>query len=157
MGGYTLVQRIEPYALAKSGRQVKLTLRASSATAYGAFIERIYISQPAPGGYPYDSAVDLTEVNPKFNIPGGQALTLPWVRYTLDAEQPLLIAVDFTELTGIKYRLVKTRGGGPFGLPPVLPIGIAYRHTGLEAALRNRSADYGSVNRIYFIERIEVR
>jgi hypothetical protein len=88
--GRCLVQRIAGGQLKQSGAQVQLTLRASSVS--GAFIDRIYISRPDPAGdNPYDSADDLIEVNPKFEIPAGKAVTLPWVRYILDVGQPLLI------------------------------------------------------------------
>jgi hypothetical protein len=73
--GWCLVQRIEPHGLSKSGTQVQLTLRSSSASSNGAFIERVYISQPGSGG-PYAPAEDLTEVSPKVDIPPGEALTV---------------------------------------------------------------------------------
>lgn len=155
--GSCLVQRIEPHGLYRSGTQVKLTVRASSASTYGAFIERVYISKPDPAGDPYDSADDLTEVNPKFDIPPGQAVTLPAIRYNLDKGQPLLVAVDFKTPpwpSAITYRPVKRYGPR---LQPLLPVGVAYWHAGEEAALRNRSANYSSANRIYLIEKIEVR
>ena len=155
--GWCLVQRIEPHGLSRRGKQVVLTLRASSANQYGAFIERIYISKADSAGYPYTPADDLKEVNPKFDIPAGQAVTLPAVRYTLDKEQPLLIAVDFKTPpwpSGIAYRPVKS--WGPLG-QPILPVGVAYWYQGEEAARRDRSANYGSANRIYLIEKIEVR
>ena len=98
-----------------------------------------------------------TEVSPKFDVPSGQALTLPWVPYTLDAEQPLLIAVDFKSPpwpSAIRYRPVKTFGPGG---KPIVPVGVAYWFAGEKAALRNRGANDGSANRIYFIEKIEVR
>jgi hypothetical protein len=63
--GWTLVQRIEPARLTRSGTQVRITLQASSAAgATGASIDRIYISQPssAPGAHPYDSAADLAKI-----------------------------------------------------------------------------------------------
>jgi hypothetical protein len=60
----------------------------------GAFIERVYISKVAVTGKPYDSAEDLTEVNPKFDIQAGQTVTLPAIAYNLDRGQPLLIAVE---------------------------------------------------------------
>jgi hypothetical protein len=155
-GGYTLVQRIEPDALSKSGRQVQLTLRASSVGATeGTYIQSIYISKPDQAGHPYDSGEDLTQFSPKLYLPPDRAVTLSFARYNIDEWSQLLIAAEFIEPAGIKYRPVKTRGG--FGLPHVLPIGIAYWHRGLEAALRNRSADYESANRIYLVERIEVR
>jgi hypothetical protein len=156
--GYCLVQRIG--RLKQSGTQVQLTLRASSVSA--AFIDRIYISQPDPAGdNPYDSADDLIEVNPKFEIPAGQALTLPWVRYILDVGQPLLIAVDFSTSppappSGIRWRPAKMHGGPP-GQPVFFSAGVGYWRAGAEAALRNRSANYVPEDRIYLIEKIAVR
>jgi hypothetical protein len=38
-----------------------------------------------------------------------------------------------------------------------VPVGVAYWHLGEEAALKPRSADYDWANRIYLIEKIEVR
>jgi hypothetical protein len=153
--GYTLVQRIEPYALSKSGTQVRLTLRASSVDGPGGtYIERVYISKPDPAGHPYDSNDDLTQVSPKIYLRADQPLTL-FTRYKLDKASPLLIAADITGPAGIKYRPVKTSSRrAPFGN---LPIGTAYRRAGAEAALRNRSADYESANLIYLVEMIEVR
>jgi len=155
--GWCLVQRIEPHGLSRTGKQVVLTLRASSANQYGAFIERVYISKADPAGYPYTPAGDLAEVNPKFDIPAGQTVTLPPVRYKLDKEQPLLIAFDFKIPpwpSGIAYRPVKSFG--PLGRP-IVPVGVAYWYEGEEAARSDRSANYGSANRIYLIEKIEVR
>lgn len=156
--GYCLVQRIESHGLKRSGGQVQLTLRASSTAQYGAFIESVYISKVAVGGNPYDSAEDLTEVTPKFDIQRGQTFTLPAISYRLDRTQPLLIAVDFKVPpwpSGISYRPV-VRSIGPGGQPTV-PVGIAYWNPGAQAAIKNRSAGYASANRIYLIERIGVR
>jgi hypothetical protein len=52
--GYCLVQRFEAGVLSRSGSQISITLRASTA---GLSIDRIYISQadPAVGMDPYDS------------------------------------------------------------------------------------------------------
>jgi hypothetical protein len=149
--GRCLVQRIEPRALSKSGTQVQLTLHASSTAPYGAFIDRVTISRWTVGaGKPYDCANDPTEVAPKFDIRGGESLTLPWVHYKLDAKEPLLVAVDFKYPpwpSAIRYRPVK----------PMLRVGTAYWRTGAEAALAVRSANYEVENRIYLIERIQVR
>jgi hypothetical protein len=156
--GYCRVQRIEARGLKRSGGQVQLTLRASSTAQYGAFIERVYISKVTATGKPYDSADDLTEVNPKFDIQTGQTVTLPAIAYNLDRGQPLLIAVDFKVPplpSGIGYRpVVKTSGPGG---QPIVPVGIAYWHPGEQAAIKNRSAGYASANRIYLIEKIGVR
>jgi hypothetical protein len=158
--GYCLVQRIEGGRLLQSGTQVQLTLRASSVSA--AYIDRIYISKPDPAGNnPYDSADDLIEVNPKFEIPAGQAVTLPWVRYILDVGHPLLIAVDFQSSppappSGIRWRPAKMHGGRP-GHPVSFSAGVGYWRKGAEAALRNRSANYVPEDRIYLIEKIAVR
>src|SRR5262245_32488458 len=80
--GYCLVQRIEAVRLSRSGKRVRLTLRASSTSA--AYIDRIYISRPAPAGDPYDSAADLTQLTwfalapaAALVIPAGQSVTMP--------------------------------------------------------------------------------
>jgi hypothetical protein len=106
--GHCLVQRIEAARLSTSGTLVCLTLHASSV---GASINRIYISQPDPAGDLYDSRGDLTMVfeglTPLVLSPN-EVVPLPAVTYPLDAEKPLLVAVDFNALvpSGIMYKEV---------------------------------------------------
>ena len=69
---YCLVQRIEATRLSKGGRWIKLTLRGPAIGS--ASIDRIYVSQPDPGGNdPYDSAGDMREVSTE-RIPGAGQL-----------------------------------------------------------------------------------
>jgi hypothetical protein len=150
--GRCLVQRIEPRALSKSGTQVQLTLRASSTAPYGAFIDRVTISKAVVGfpANPYDSGSPPTELAPKFDIRGGESLTLPWVPYKLYAQEPQLVAVDFKYPpwpSAIRYRQVR----------PLLLLGTAYWRAGAEAALSPRSENYQAEDRIYLVERIQVR
>ena len=154
--GYCLVQRIEAVRLSRSGKRVRLTLRASSTS--DAYIDRIYISRPAPAGDPYDSAADLTQVNflvtlppGALVIPAGQSVTLPLgpsqdITYNLDEGQPLLIAVDFsaTHPSGIKCtKAVPTEQA------------CAYYKSGAEAAKPDRSG-FTQLPGIYLIEKIEI-
>ena len=75
---------------------MRLTLRAASVG--NASIASIYISKPdpAPGKDPYDSDSDLTLVSSAVVVPANNSLPLPAIRYQLDAEQPLLVAIDFS-------------------------------------------------------------
>ncbi|MET0689183.1 MAG: fibronectin type III domain-containing protein [Methyloceanibacter sp.] len=147
--GYTLVQRIEAGRLNRSGKQIRLTLRAASTSSVS--IDRIYLSRASPIGDPYDSEADLKEFYGKVVIPANTYLTLsdtqPDVRYDLDEGQPLLIAVDFSpgSPSGIRFT---------DAVPPEQA--SAYWQAGAEASLRDRSSGYNSANRIYLIERIEV-
>ena len=149
--GRCLVQRIEPRALSKTGTQVQLTLRASSAAPYGAFIDRVTIGRwTIGGGKPYDDAGVPIEIAPKCDIRGGESLTFPWVPYKRDPQEPLLVAVDFKYPpwpSAIRYRPVK----------PLLGLATAYWRPGAEAAISPRSPGYQAENRIYLVERIQVR
>ena len=142
------MQRIEAARLNRSGKQVRLTLRAASTSSVS--IDRIYISQPSPIGQPYDSDADLKEFYGKVVVPENTSITLsdtqPDVRYDLDEGKPLLIAVDFSpgSPSGIRFR----------DAPPEQA--SAYWQAGAEALVRDRSSSYNSANRIYLIERIEV-
>jgi hypothetical protein len=175
--GYCLVQRITGFS--RTGSQLRITVRASSDTP--SYVDRLFISKPDPAGGPYDSASDLMEVHPKFEVKANRTLTLPAVRYTLHEHEPLLIALDFSSSppappSGVKYqdvvplpfldvvsRWFGTRRG--FGLRRSFgwwrrgfgPQGRAYWTAGAEAAVRNRSPNYTEEDRIYFIDKIEVR
>jgi hypothetical protein len=145
--GYCLVQRIEPIRLSQSGTHVRLTLRASSASA--AYIDRIFISQADPAGDSYDSAADLTELRgTRLTVPAGAAVTTPYVDYTLDPQKPLLIAFDFggAPPSGIRYRdAVPTEEAS------------AYWQHGHQAGNTDRGGTFEPEQRIYLIEKIEVR
>jgi len=103
--GYTLVQRIEPNRLFRSGTQVLITLHASSMRE--ALVDKIYISKVDPMAPPNQfwqpDAADLTAVydNPNSpavvpkNTPQTPPLVVGPVNYNLDRTQPLLIAFEF--------------------------------------------------------------
>jgi hypothetical protein len=169
--GRCLVQQIT--GLARGGRQLRLGLRASSANP--AYVDRLWISKPAPTGDPYDSADDLVEVYPKLIVPANRTLTLPAIRYTLDANQALLIAVDFSTSppappSGLRYTnvrrvpvfdvMLRRFGSSPrfaFWRGGFSPQGRAYWTAGAQASLRDRDPNYIQENRIYLIEKIDVR
>jgi fibronectin type III domain protein len=152
--GYSLIQRIEPSRLSRSGEQVRITLRASSAMGTKAAIDRVYISKPdpRPGADPYDSdPADLTAVaTTSFVLPAVDPLMpvepLEPVNYVLDAEQPLLIAVDFNPDTASDIRAyVNPTGASTYEKP-----GSA------EATNSNRSGFSPAAARIFLIDKVEV-
>lgn len=172
--GRCLVQQLTELTKG-GGRELRITVRASSASP--AYVDGLFVSKPNPAGDPYDSASDLMEVHPKFEVPANGTLTLPAIRYVVDLHQPLLIAVDFSRSppappSGIAYTnvwrlpvfdvmlrrsgLSRRLGGwrGRFGFGP---LGRAYWTTGAQAALRDRGPSFTQEDRIYFIERVEVR
>jgi hypothetical protein len=144
--GFCLVQRIEPLKLSRSGPQVRITIRAS--TAADLTIDRIFISQPATAGDPYDSAADLTQVSSAVMVPANTATTLPPVTYNLDHTQPLLIAFDFSS----------TPNSGNVRRLPAVPTSdaSAYFKQASEAAINDRQADYVPLDVIHLVEKIEV-
>jgi len=171
--GRCLVQQLTDPA--RGGRQLQITVRASSVSP--AYVDGLFVSKRDPAGDPYDSASDLTEVQPKFEVPANQSVTLPAIRYTVEPHQPLLIAVDFSRSppappsgiaytnvwrlpvfevmlrrSGLSRRLASWRGRFGFG-----PLGRAYWATGAQAALRDRGPSFVQEDRIYFIEKVEVR
>jgi hypothetical protein len=142
--GRCLVQRIESIRLFNSGSQVQITLQAF---AESVVIDRILISQPAASGDPYDSADDLTDVTTAVTlVQPNSSLTLPAVNYNLDRSQPLLIAMDISNTSGVL----------PFlqGVPAT--DAVAFFNLGAEAATKDRTSGYTSRPRIYVIQRIDV-
>jgi len=142
--GRCLVQRIESVRLFTSGSQVQITLQA---LAENVLIDRILISQPAGSGDPYDSGDDLTDVTTAVTlVPANSSLTLPAIDYNLDRTQPLLIAMDISNTSGVV----------PFlqGVPAT--DAVAFFNMGAEATIKDRSTGYASRPRIYLIQRIDV-
>lgn len=87
-----VVQRIEPAKLLRDGTTVKLTLRGSP--AHGLSLARVFISQAADTGDPYDSRPeDLTPVAESVLLPANSSVTLE-VGYELDPMRALLVAID---------------------------------------------------------------
>jgi hypothetical protein len=141
--GNCIVQRIEPSRLFRGGTQVVLTVEASTNT--NLVIDRIYISQVASSGDPYDAAGDLTQVAAAVFVAQGTSLTLPPVTYTLDQTQPLLIAFDIGSPGGVRHvPNVPSSEAAAFVLPAQ------------EAALADRQTGIPPVDRIYLVTRIDV-
>jgi hypothetical protein len=145
--GFCTVQRIEAARLSRSGTLVKLTLRASSAG--NASIERIYISKPdpAPGKDPYDSDADLTPVSSAVIVPANNSVTLPAINYHLDAQQPLLIAIDFSAALPSDIKVVDNVLG--------TEASTYYKVASAESAIGDRSG-FTPVDRMFIVEKIEV-
>jgi hypothetical protein len=148
--GFSMVQRIEAARLSMSGRRVRLTLRAGSLG--NASIASIYISRPdpAPGKDPYDSDSDLTLISSAVIVPANNSVLVPAIgsiHYALDAEQPLLVAIDFdaTVPSGIKI------------VDNVLSTDAStyYKVAAAEAANPDRTG-FTPVNRMFIVEKIEV-
>jgi hypothetical protein len=163
--GYCLVQRIEATRLSKGGRWIKLTLRGSAIGS--ASIERIYVSPPDPGGNDaYDSAAaDMREVTAeRLTIPASSSVTVPvptvdpmapkYVRYTLDPEQALLIAIDFSAAP-IMSAVSATDPANIQDPTPVDP-GSYFFKQAVEAAQPQRAGFTGPRAGIQLIEKIEV-
>ena len=143
----TIVQRIEPPRLFKSGSGIQITVR--SADNNDLVIQRLFISRVAPGGDPYDSAGDLKEViTAPVIVPQNTAMTLPEFTYALDRTQPLLVIFDIGMPGGTRFETnVKPAEAVAF----VGPAG--------EAALMDRQSPpaYQSFPRIFIVEKIDIR
>jgi hypothetical protein len=161
--GWCLVQRIEPARLSglSSGTNITLTVRASSVSA--ASIDRVYISHPADGGDPYDSAeqikvYDISDPSTPmpFPVPLGQARTLPAVDYDrFDKGKALLIAVDFSDPAVSLSQI---------GIAGPQPGAVAYFFLGSHAGETNRTSvarpvrgDGQYADTVCLIEKIEVK
>jgi hypothetical protein len=155
--GYCLIQRITSAQLKNSGPKVKITLRGS--TAGSLTIDRIYISQVAASGNPWDSAADLTKVVDKDQ--GDQALVLPAntpktlepINYGWIEPKDLLIAFDISAAAEGNVRNV------------LLPEAVVYfRAATQQASVQNRYPDPANPlltydtrqGTHYLVEKIEV-
>jgi len=147
--GFCTVQRIETTRLSKSGSRVKFTLRASSVG--NASIASIYISKPpdpGPGIDLYDSdSSDLTQVSSAVIVPANSSLTLPAIKYQLDSQHPLLIAIDFSASLPSDIKVVDNVLG--------TEATTYYKVPSAEASIPDRSG-FTPVNRMFIVERIEV-
>ncbi|QIF04536.1 fibronectin type III domain-containing protein [Roseimicrobium sp. ORNL1] len=155
IGGFCLVQRIEPVRLVRSGSKVRLVLQGS--TAGNLLIDRATISQVATGGNVYDSAVDLVEIATAVSIPAGQIVELPVVTYTLDQTKPLLVAFDISPTAGM--------GNVRFVNPvPATDASMHFRAATAEAGIQDRlpsaanpgAPPYNASTSIYLVQRIDV-
>jgi hypothetical protein len=163
--GFCLIQRISiaqlgifPTLLNNIGTTVKLTVRGS--TAGNLTINRIYISQVAASGDPWDSAADITTVvdidqgDPAVVLPANTPRVLGPINYALDRTQDLLIAFDISATAG-NVRSVLLPGTGTEHY---------FRAATEQASAQNRFPDpanplltYGTgPDRHYLVEKIEV-
>lgn len=98
-GNFTFVQRIGAAKLLASGGTVGIKVRGAPAS--NVTINKIYISQVAAAGHPWDSAGDLTQaIASPLTLPNAQPVDLDPIAYTLDKSQDLIIAFDFTASSG---------------------------------------------------------
>lgn len=149
-GGYTLVQRIEAVRLTTDGTQVRITLRAGAGDAH---IDRVYISQPAAVGDPYDSDADLTAISTtQIVVPANASAVLGPIAYALDQTKPLLIAIDFAPSPAPDSVIAFDAS--------VATDAVAYfqdfNASAPQAMNADRDTGYPSDNRIYLVQRIEV-
>ena len=152
------MQRIEAVRLAKSGAQVRVTLRASSMS--DASIKRLYISRanPGPSADLYNSDTDLTMiVDAPLTITMDRALPLPLVDYALDQTRPLLVAVDFSDAPPSGIRTSDHAVGSPdIHVPP--EEAQTFFRTATEAAATADRTGFDptpGLNLIYKIEVVE--
>ena len=149
--GAAFVMKIEPARLNRSGGRVALTLLGPSAGTTS--IDRMYLSQPDPGGDdPYDAAGDLTRV---FNVNAGDTAVvvqaneirlLTPVIYNLDRAVPLLVAFDVTSITPSTI----------LSQPVAVQDGVTFVRSGAEAALAPRSTGSAQQGLFYLVTRIDV-
>ena len=140
--GRCIVQRIEPSRLFRGGTLIALTVQA--ATNAGLVIDRIFISQVAGSGNPYDSAGDLTAVASTLFVAQNTSVTLPPVAYTLDRTQPLLVAFDIGSPGGVLFA-------------PAVPSSEAEAFVGPAPAadVAARPPGFIPIDRIYLVARID--
>lgn len=149
-GGWTLVQRIEAVRLTTDGSQVRITLRAGAGEAH---IDRVYISQPAAVGDPYDSDADLTAISAtRVVVPANSTTVIGPIAYALDQTKPLLIAIDFAPSPDPDSVIAFDAS--------VATDAVAYyqdfRASAPQAMNADRDTGYRSLNRTYLVQRIEV-
>ena len=148
----TIVLRIEPLRLFKSGTKVRFTLQHPANGDL--LISALFISQAADTGDPYDAAADLTSVISApvglLGNPNGQVTELAPVDYQFDHTKPLLIALDIGSAGNMPHAsnvpAAETRAFvGPRLTPP--------QH---EAALADRQTGYAQEGRFFIVQRIDV-
>jgi hypothetical protein len=161
----TIVQRLEPASLSRSGSRVTITIQRPAAGMLR--LMNLFISRASnitdPSRDPYDSADDQTPVLSAELLlaadPNSPTVELPEIDYTFDHTQPLLIAFDI----GVEGDLASTAAAVPafqatayIGPPPPLPQQPVH-----EASFSDPDADrqsgYTDRPRIVLIQRIAVR
>jgi hypothetical protein len=158
LSNFCLLQRISaaefanfPTLLGTIGTTVRVTVRSS--TSGTLTLNRVYLSQVAPLGDPWDSAPDLTRVvdvdqgDPVLVLPPDTSRVLGPIAYALDRTRDLLVAFDFGDTPGQL---------GVVSIPR--PGAIHYfKATTQEASVPDRAPDFSTgQDRHYLVERIEV-
>jgi hypothetical protein len=150
--GSTLILRIEPSRLSRSGSLAVLTVTGPSAGTTS--LDRIYLSQPSAAGDQYDAGPDLT---PVFDINNGDAVViigpgelrqLPSVAYNLDEARPLLVAIDITPAP-LSPSTIRAQ-------PVPAQDGVTFARSGIEAALPDRTTGYSPQGSFFVLSRIDV-
>ena len=142
----TIVQRIEPPRLFKSGAKVQITVRSSDNNDLR--ILKLFISRVAADGDPYDSAGDLKEViTAPVTVPQNTAMPLAEIDYTLDRMQALLVIFDIGAPGGTRF---EPNVNDTEGVAFVGPAGDA------ELPDRQSPPAYQAFDRIFIVERIDV-
>lgn len=154
--GRCLVQRIPKGLLKNTGSQIKITVRGSGVASLT--IDRIYISQPAAAGNPWDSLPSgpprgLTKVvskglgEPAVLLPAGSRRTFGPLNYDLDQANDVLIAFDIST----------DMGQGNLISVALLGATAYLRANTQQAAVDDRGPGYtDDPNTLYLVEKIEV-
>jgi len=148
----TLVVRIEPnIRLSRSGNLVRLTLARPLEGEL--LIRKLFVSQAADTGDPYDAAGDLTEVISDALAlvadPNGSSVVLDPFSYNLDHTKALLLAFDIGNAGNVRAENVPAEQARSYASAVQDPA----IH---EASLLDRQAGYDIEARLYIVEQIEV-
>ena len=146
----TIVQRIESVRLFRSGSAVRILIQSPSEGDL--LLEKVYISQAAESGNPYDSAADLTPVVTEGLFvpadPANGSVVLS-ASYNLDRTKPLLVAFNIGSSGRVRLGDASATDAtaffGPVSSPAI--------H---EAEIPVRQPDYQSLPRIVLIQQIDV-
>jgi hypothetical protein len=147
--GFCVVQRLSQTLLtAGCTHQVRITLRGPLTGSLT--LDRVFISQAAATGDPYDPAPDLKEVTSGVPvlIPLDTPVTVGPVTYVLDRTKDLLVAFDISN----------TPGEGNLRFGTLTGADVFSRAATAEAGVPDRTANYpGSApGNLYLIEKIEL-
>jgi hypothetical protein len=144
-----IVQRIEPVRLSRSGSEVRIVLQRPASDHL--VLNGVFISPAAATGNAYDSAGAPKQVPAEYPLlvpmdAENGPFELPAVKYAFEEDQPVLIAFDIDSPGRVRRSesISTLEAEAFFG-----PAG--------EAAEAIRSAGYTARNRIYLVQRIEVR
>lgn len=135
--GNCIVVRIEPSRLARSGSEIRMTIR--SGPGPGLRVSSVFVSRVnAQSTKLYDSAADLTLVANNVAMGSDETLVLPPVDYELDASQALLVAFDIATDAGFGNIRRQTQGVvdvRTFRRPNTAQAGVATRDNGFQEEL----------------------